>query len=164
MSQRRCFGVGTRSPRVNSFAALRFFHFLGRTSGDALGTRSPGTISASCTDRPDVGATIQPGSSMRRTCRQARQSPSPLTWLRCPHRRQGFRCGNARRHFAQAAQTVYCRFSPQPKQIGHCPIGHFFLPDATGQFGGSNRRALPRRGVGRAGWSALPTARPARRT
>jgi hypothetical protein len=46
-------------------------------------------------------------------------------------------------------RLIDCRFSPQPKQIGHCPIGHFFLPDANGQFGGSDRRALFRRGVGR---------------
>ena len=145
VSQRCCFGVGTRSPRVNSFAALWFFHFLGRTSGDALRPRSPGTISASCTDRPGVGSAIQLGSSMRRTCRQARQSPSPLTWVRCPHRRQGFRCGNARRHFAQAAQLLYCRFSPSPGRWGTARSATSLHPDATGQFGGSDRRALPRR-------------------
>src|SRR6266545_4401545 len=93
-------------------------------------------------------------------CRQERHSPSRLTWVMRPQRRQERWPGKARRHLAHAAQLVLCLLSPQPRQIGHCPTGQFLACDID-QLGGRDRRGSPRRGVGRTeplAWSP-PTAR-----
>ena len=49
-----------------------------------------------------------PGSWERMISRQGRHSPSRLTWLTRPQRRQASWPGKARRHLAQAAQEVFC--------------------------------------------------------